>query len=347
MSESDARGRNLRRDIVFAFALALACYVAWLIREVLVLLYVSALLAVVLRPVVVAVSRIRIGSRRPFRGYAILVLLLLVGGALVLFGFLALPPFLHDMHEFAKELPTRLPVLLEKLKRIPFADRINTEDLNARIEDSASNAVAYVVLSIRNWASAIFGMLMGFILTVYFILEGDSAYRWTLSFFPPASRARLDRALQRAKERMGRWLLGQGSLMLILGVASSVVYAALHVRYAYALGVMTGAFNIIPVLGAAISIAIALLVAALDSWGRVLGIIVFYLVWLQAENSFLVPRIMGSTVGLPGLAILASLLIGSAVAGVVGAIVAVPTAVLVSILLDEYLVQKEGVGSRE
>ena len=65
MSESDARGRNLRRDIVFAFALALACYVAWLIREVLVLLYVSALLAVVLRPVVVAVSRIRIGSRQP------------------------------------------------------------------------------------------------------------------------------------------------------------------------------------------------------------------------------------------------------------------------------------------
>jgi predicted PurR-regulated permease PerM len=341
MSESGARGRDLRRDIVFAFALAVACYVAWLIRHVLVLLYVCALLAVVLRPVVRAVSTLHIGRWRPFKGYAILVLLFLVAGALALFGFLALPPIGRDMGEFAKELPTRLPVLLEKLKRVPFADRLNTDDINTRIEDSVSNAVTYVVLSIRNWASAIISILMGFILTLYFILEGDSAYRWALSFFPPASRARLDGALRRAEGRMGRWLLGQGSLMLILGIASSVAYGALHIRYAYALGVMTGALNIIPVVGAAISIAIALLVAALDSWGRVLGVAVFYLIWLQAENSFLVPRIMGSTVGLPGLAILAALLIGSALAGVVGAIVAVPTAVLVSILLDEYLVHKD------
>ena len=341
MNEPRERGRDLRRDIAFAFGLAAACYVAWVIRDVLVLLYVSALLAVVLRPVVRAVSTLQVGRWRPFKGYAILVLLLLAAGAIATFCFLALPPVIRDLHEFGKELPTRLPILLEKLKRVPFADRVNTEDLSARIQDSMGNAATYVVLSIKNWAGAVFGVLMGFILTVYFILEGASAYQWALSFFPPEGRARLDGALQRAERRMGRWLLGQGSLMLILGIASTVVFALLHVRYAYALGVMTGVLNIIPVVGAAVSIAIALLVAALDSWGRVVGIIVFYVIWLQAENSFLVPRIMGSTVGLPGLSILVSLLIGSALAGVVGAIVAVPTAVLVSILADEYLVRKE------
>ena len=341
MNETYGSGRDLRRDITFAFGLAAACYVAWLIREVLVLLYVSALLAVVLRPVVRAVSRLQVGRWRPFRGYAILVLLLFVAGAVASFGFLALPPVIRDLREFAKELPTRLPILLEKLKRVPFADRVNVEDLSARMQDSMSNAATYIVLSIKNWASAVFGVLMGFVLTVYFILEGSSAYQWALSFFPPKSRARLDGALERAEKRMGRWLLGQGSLMLILGLASTVVYASLHVRYAYALGVLTGALNIIPVVGAAISIAIALLVAALDSWGRVVGVAIFYVVWLQAENSFLVPRIMGSTVGLPGLGILVALLIGSALAGVVGAIVAVPTAVLVSILMDEYLVRKD------
>ena len=140
---------------------------------------------------------------------------------------------------------------------------------------------------------------------------------------------------------MGKWLLGQGSLMLILGMASTVVYAELHVRYAYALGVMTGLLNIIPVMGAAVSITIALLVAVIDSWGRVLGIAIFYAVWLQVENSFLVPRIMGSRVGLPGLGVLAALLFGSALAGVVGAVVSVPTAVLVSVLMDEYFAQKK------
>jgi predicted PurR-regulated permease PerM len=98
--------------------------------------------------------------------------------------------------------------------------------------------------------------------------------------------------------------------------------------------------NIIPVLGAAVCVALALLVAAIDSWGRVLGIAVFYLIYLQVENSYLVPRIMKKSVGLPGLAILVALLLGYALEGVPGAMVSVPTAVLVAVLIDEYLVHK-------
>jgi predicted PurR-regulated permease PerM len=71
-----------------------------------------------------------------------------------------------------------------------------------------------------------------------------------------------------------------------------------------------------------------------------IGVAIFYAIYLQVENSFLVPRIMKSRVGLPGLGILVALLIGSAVAGVVGALVSVPTAVLVTELVDEYLVNK-------
>jgi predicted PurR-regulated permease PerM len=182
---------------------------------------------------------------------------------------------------------------------------------------------------------------MGFILTIYFILEGETAYRWFLCFFPPEKRTRLDRTLQRAEIRMGKWLLGQGSLMLILGVTSTIVYLSLHVRYAYALGVLTGLLNIIPVLGAAICIALALVVAAIDSWGSALGVAIFYLIYLQVENSYLTPRIMRNRVNLPGLAILVALVLGSALEGVLGAMVSVPTAVLVAELLDEYLVCKE------
>jgi predicted PurR-regulated permease PerM len=92
-----------------------------------------------------------------------------------------------------------------------------------------------------------------------------------------------------------------------------------------------------------VCIALTLLVAAIDSWGRVIGVAIFYAIYLQVENSFLVPRIMKSRVGLPGLAILVALLIGSAVAGVVGALVSVPTAVLVAELVNEYLVNKNSV----
>jgi predicted PurR-regulated permease PerM len=332
---------DLRGAIVFAFGLAAACYLAWLLRKVLFLLYVSALSAVVLTPLVRAISRVYVGGYRLFKGRAIFILLVAGLGAITAFGFLAFPPLIRDLQEFAHEVPERLPIFLDHLKRIPFADRLNTAEISAKVEDFASNAATYLLLSIKNWASAIFSIAMEIILTVYFILEGDVAYRWMLSFFPPERRARLDGALQRANVRMGKWLLGQGSLMLILGFVSTLVYALLKVRYAYALGVLTGLLNIIPVVGAAVTVAITLLVAAVDSWGRVLGVAIFYIIWIQVENSFLVPRIMGTSVGLPGISILIALLIGSELGGVLGAVVSVPTAVLVSVLLDEYLVQKE------
>ena len=341
MTEPSGSPRNLRRDIAFAFGLGLACYLAWLIRDVLVLLYVSALFAVVLTPVVRSTSRLHLGRWQPFKGSAIFLLLLVAAGALTAFGFLALPPVISDLQGFAREMPTRLPGLLEKLKNVPLAQHLDTADLSSRLQDFVSQAATYLLFSISDWAGKLFDVIMGFILTIYFILEGDRAYRWFLSFFPHERRERLDKTLQRAKIRMGKWLLGQGSLMLILGVISTIVYLSLHVRYAYALGVLTGLLNIVPVLGAALCIVLALLVAAIDSWGRVLGIAIFYVIYLQVENSYLIPRIMKNRVDLPGLAILVALVLGSALEGVVGAMVAVPTAVLVAVLLDEYLVHKD------
>jgi predicted PurR-regulated permease PerM len=259
------------------------------------------------------------------------------------FGFLALPPVIDDLQGLGREMPTRLPGVLLKLKSIPFVQHLDTADIIARLQGSASGAATSVLLSIRDWAAALFNVLIGFVLTVYFILEGDCAYGWFLSLIPAGQRGRLDQTLQRAEVRMGKWLLGQGSLMLILGVASTIVYLLLGVRYAYALGVLTGLLNIIPVVGAAICVCLALLVAAIDSWGRVVGVAVFYVVWVQVENSYLIPRIMKNRVGLPALAILVALLLGSSLAGALGAMVAVPTAVLVAELLGEYLVQKDAV----
>ncbi len=343
MMVSTRTPRTLRGDITFLFALALACYVAWLVRDVLFLLYVSALFAVVLQPFVLFIARLRIGRFRPFEKTAIFILLVLVLGGLVAFGFFALPPVIRDLEEFGKEMPVRLPQMLDRLKHFPLASRLNITDLSLRIQDYAGHGATLLLSSIKSWASSLFAIAMGLILTIYFTLEGDSAYRWFLSFFPVGQRNRLDMTLRQAEVRMGKWLIGQGSLMLILGLTSTVVYLALHVRYAYALGVLTGLLNIIPVVGAAICIVLALLAAAVDSWGRVVGVAVFYLIYIQVENSFLTPRIMKSSVDLPGLAIIVALLLGSALEGVLGALVSVPTAVLVAVLAEEYLVARDDV----
>jgi predicted PurR-regulated permease PerM len=335
------RPRTLRSDIVFTFSLAIGLYLAWVARDVLVLLYVSALFAVVLMPVVRIIMKLHIGKWHPGLGTAITFLFLVVAGFAMLFFLFALPPVVRDVRQFVSELPTRGPQMLSRLRRIPFMQRLDVAALNAKLQDFATNFATYLLLSIRHWASKLFDIIMSIILTVYFMLEGEKAYSWIMSFFPVNMRQRLDSALGRAEVRMGKWLLGQGMLMLILGVSSTIVFVVLKVRYAYALGVLMGVFNIIPILGAVVTVALALMVAAIDSWGRVLGVAIFYTIYSQVETSYLTPRIMRSSVDLSGLAVIVALLLGSAYDGIVGALVSVPTAVLVAVLLDEYAIKSE------
>ncbi|MCL6464729.1 AI-2E family transporter [Pseudacidobacterium ailaaui] len=337
------KSRTLRSDIVFTFSLALALILAWYVRNVLLLIYVSALFAVVLTPVVKGIMKVRIGRWSPGRGVAILVLVVVVAGFATMFFIFALPPVARDLREFISELPTRGPQLLARIRKIPLMQRLDVNSLNTRIQDFAANFATYIFLSAKHWASKLFDIITGIVLTVYFMLEGEKAYHWMLSFFPVEMRQRLDKTLVRAEARMGQWLLGQGALMLILGTCSTIVFVALHLRYAYALGVLMGLFNIIPIAGAIITVSLALMVAAIDSWGRVLGVAIFYAIYAQLETSFLTPRIMQSRVDLPGLAIIIALMLGAALDGVRGALVAVPTAVLVAVLLDEYAVQSEPV----
>jgi predicted PurR-regulated permease PerM len=335
------RSRSARGNIVFAFAIALVLATAYLMREILLLLYVSALFAVVLSPVIRGITRIQIGRWHPGRGLAIFFLLLSLAAAATLFFAFALPPVLRDVQSLVAELPTRGPQLLDRLHKVPFVSHLNLSGLNARLQGFASNFAEYLFLSISGWASKLADVGAVLFLTFYFMLEGDEAYHWALSFFPKSTRGRLNETLLRADVRMGKWLVGQGGLMLILGLCSLIVFVLLKIRYAYALAVMMGALNIIPIVGAMVSMALVLLAAATDSWEKVVGVAIFYAIYAQVETSYLTPRIMKSSVDLSALGVLVALIMGSKLAGVIGAMIAVPTAVLVSVLIQEYMVQRD------
>jgi predicted PurR-regulated permease PerM len=335
------RTRSARGNIVFAFAIALVLATAYLMRQILMLLYVSALFAVVLSPIIRAITRIHVGKWHPGRGLAILLLLLSLAAAAALFFAFALPPVLRDVQSLVSELPTRGPQLLDQLHRVPFVSHLNLSGINSKLQGFASNFAEYLLLSLSGWASKLADLLAVLFLTVYFMLEGDEAYHWVLSFFPKHTRERLNKTLLRADARMGKWLVGQGGLMLILGLCSLIVFVLLKIRYAYALAVLMGVLNIIPIVGAMVSMALVLLAAATDSWEKVAGVAIFYAIYAQVETSYLTPRIMKSSVDLSALGVLVALLMGSKLAGVVGAMIAVPTAVLVSVLIQEYLVQHD------
>jgi predicted PurR-regulated permease PerM len=188
---------------------------------------------------------------------------------------------MRDLRAFSDELPNRIPRIVAHIKRVPIADKIGIDSIVQRTEAAVTATAGYVVTSLPNWLSHIFDILSTSFLCIYFMLEGENAYRFFLSLFPSAQRHRLDATLQRADRKVSKWLLGQGTLMLVLGISSTIVFGFLHVRYFVLLGFLMG------------------------------------------------------------LTILVALLLGTALAGVVGALVAVPTAAIVSVLLEEYAVKKD------
>jgi predicted PurR-regulated permease PerM len=324
-----------RSDIVFFFALLLGLYLAWLVRDVLLLVYMSALFAVVFSPGVRFIRRMHIRGWRPSRGLAILILLLSGIVVMAFFAVFMLPPIFRDLHGLATYAPDRMAAALEKLHRIPYVGRLDITALQEHLAAAAGGVVGVFT----GIAGGLFWFFSWMILTAYFILDGDRAFHWLMSLFPDTTRQRLEPTMMRAEARVRNWLAGQGALMLILGLCSLVTFWLLKIRYFYALALFAGLANIVPVVGPLASVVLAGTVAAFDSWTKLLGVLIFYFVYQQVENAYLTPRIMKTTVDLPPLAIIIALSLGGSLAGVLGALIAVPSAALAAVFIEEYVVK--------
>lgn len=331
------RHNSLRRDIVFTIALLAALAIAWTIRSVLLLIYVSALFAVVLSPAIELIRRIQVGKQRLGRGGAILVLILVGVGLVAGVGLLILPPIFRDLHAFAVDLPHRTAGVMARLRSLPFGLNFDPTVL----EQHAAEAVGGAFGVFRVFTGGLMGAVTCAILTAYFIVDGERAFHWALSLTPLEHRPRIEATMVRAEARVRHWLIGQAALMIILGSSAAVVFGLLHIKYFYALAVIAGLLNIVPVIGPLTAAVLACIVAAFDSWAKLAGVLAFFAVYQQIETAVLTPRIMKLSVDLPPLAVITALLVGGALAGVLGALIAVPTAALLAVLADEYLVKKE------
>jgi predicted PurR-regulated permease PerM len=325
-----------RSDIVFAVGLVVALLIAYYLRHALLLIYVSILFAIVLTPAVRFIQRLSIGRWHPGKGLAILLLLISLLVLVGVFIGIVIPPIVRDTHEFASDLPSRLPEMMERLRKIPALNRLAPQDLQEQLTSLAAR--------LPRLLSGIAGGLVGFftwlILTIYFVLDGRRTVDWGLRLLPEHTAFGLRPVLLHARDRVRRWMLGQLLLMLTLGVLSAIVYNLLGIRYATGLAVFTGMANIVPIVGPVASVLLAAVAAAFDSWMKVVGVLAFYAVYQQLENGFLTPRIMRATVELPALAVVVALLIGGELAGLLGGLVAVPSAALIAVFVDEYLMRR-------
>jgi predicted PurR-regulated permease PerM len=324
------------RLVLVSFGIGLTLFFAYLGRGALLTIYVSAVLAVVLTPAVNAVHRFSVMGWRPSRGAAILLILLAIAALLVLLFFFAVPPIIADLTDLGAQLPTKAAELRHRINSVPILRNVNLRG----IEQYFGTIAGGITSLVTNVTQGIVSTAAAATLTAYFILDGDRVFNWAMSLFPSDVAERLRLTLLHAAARMRKWLVGQAILMLILGSSSAIVFGLMGIQYFYLLALFAGIANIIPLLGPIVTVIVASLAALMDSLWKVLGVLIFYLVYQQIESAFLTPRIMKSQVKLSSSAVLVALLLGAEIAGVLGALVAVPSAVLLSTLIDEYVVKR-------
>ena len=318
---------------------------AYLVRDVLLLIYMSGLLAVGFSPIIRLIERQRflpIGTRRFPRWLAILVLYLFIIGTVVGIGFLVVPPLVHQ----AQQLWGALPQMFERaqeflVQRGLLRERLTIQEAVERAPVSkGGDAVTTVFGALAGVVGGLFGFLTILILTFYLLVEAATLRASLLRLFAPARRARVDAMSRDITLKVSAWLGGQLFLGAIIGSSSALGLWLIGVPFFYVLALISGVGELIPVVGPILSAIPAVLVASTVSLKAALFVIIFFIVQQQVENHLLVPKIMARQVGVSAVTVIVSLLIGGKLLGILGAVLAVPTAAILQVLFSE-LTNKE------
>jgi predicted PurR-regulated permease PerM len=322
-------------------------WAAYLVRSVLLMLYVSGLLAIGFSPIVRLIERqqvLPIGSRRFPRWLAILILYLGILGTLALVGSLVLPPLIDQAQAFwsAKD------EMFEKAQQFLIAKGLLIEHLTFQQAvqrapgAGGSEAIGRTVFSaIVGLAGGIVGLLTILIVTFYLLVEAGTLRKFLMQLFPLRDRARVDAAARDITTKVSAWLGGQLLLAAIIGSTSAVGLWLLGIPFFYVLALISGIGEMIPIIGPVLSAIPAIAVAATVSLKKVLLVILFFVVQQQIENHVLVPKVMERQVGVSAVTVIVALLIGGNLLGIPGAILAVPTAAILQVLFTEWMGTRE------
>jgi predicted PurR-regulated permease PerM len=339
--------RSLIRYACVCVAVTVALmWALYLVRAQLLLIYVAVLFATGLAPLVRVIERQRvlpINRGRLPRAAAILVIYATVIGALVGLGSAIVPPMVRQSREFWKNVPSYLDQAQERLAAWGLlSPEASFKDLLQQAPAGSGDAVTTVLSAVWGFVGGMFGLVTILLLTFYLLVESQSIFSAFVRLFPAYRRRQVSEVSALVGVKVSAWLGGQMLLGMIIGVTSAIGLAIMGVPYFFLLAVIAGIGEMIPMVGPLLAAIPAIAVALTVSPGLALGVAVFFLVQQLLENNVLVPKVMGNTVGLSAVTVIASLVIGGQLLGLVGALLAVPTAAIIQVLFEElYLAEKD------
>ena len=294
----------------------------------------------------------RIQQNHVPRAAAIFVVYSIIIGSLALVVFLIAPIVGDQAERFREDVPDQITALRGEWSNSSnpllsgpgndllgqASDFLRAPDAGGVSEDTAQRVLP-VLTSI---STGVIGTLTILVITFYYLLEKALIRRVIIGQLSPASQPRVNRVWENVEDKVGGWMRGQLVLCLIIGTIATVSYGIIGLSFWPLLGLWAGITEIIPIVGPWIGGIPAVIVALTMGWDTALitgGIII----GLQTlENWVLVPRVMRGAVGLTPLSVFLAILAGTQFMGVIGAVLAIPVAATLQVIITDFLDARRG-----
>ena len=311
-------------------------YLAW---HVISWILIAAFLAAALNPAVEFIVR-----RGRSRGTASAIVAIAAIALLTALGFLLIPPLVRQITDFVDAVPDLVADITEGRGRLGFLERDYhlVERVREAIEDRGAAGVLGItepaVAVARSVITAIVGIVTVAFLTFFMLLEGPKIIERFLGALPAETSKRWRRVGEEIYKTVGGYVTGNLVISVIAGLATMIALFAVGSDFAVALGVVAALLDLIPLAGATLAaILISLVIFVELGWVQALIVAAFFIVYQQIENHVLQPVIYGRTVQLSPLTVLIAVLIGAELAGVLGALAAIPVAGSLTAIVKEFL----------
>jgi predicted PurR-regulated permease PerM len=334
----DFRPRTVFRVVGILLATAIVLEIIWISRHVISWIFIALFLAVALNP---AVDRLERRIKR--RGIATAIVSIAALALIIGIGWLFIPTLVNQVNDFAGKVPDylndltkgrgRLGFLQEKYHLVDKARKALKEGGASKLFGLSGTALAVA----KGVVNAVLATVTIAFMTFFMLLEGRGWIESLLSLLRPDSRRRWEAVGRDIYRTVGGYVSGNLLISLIAGTLTTVVLLIMHVPYAVALGLIVAILDLIPLAGATIAAIIVGTVAFIHSVPAGIVVLAFFIVYQQVENHVLQPVVYGRTVQLSPLVVLISVLIGAQLAGVLGALAAIPVAGSLQVVFLDWL----------
>lgn len=319
------------RVMVFAVLLALL----YIIKDILLMLVGAMVIAFAIEPLAKALRKYNIP-----RAISVIVVYLLFIGLIAIALRLVLPALAEQTTQIAQQVPQIVSGLERTVGTIPgFSPETIAVQIQSALTsfgNNLTNLTTQVFLQTKSIFTGVFSLFFVLVIAFYLVIEEDALKKLFRYIIPKQHVAYAELMIDRIQTKLGRWVLAQLFLGIIIGCAIGLIFWAIGFKYALALGVVAAILEVFPVVGPIMSALFGTLLALSQSF--VFGIIalIIYIIVQQVEGQVLVPNIMRKAVGLNPLVTIIAVLLGGRLAGVPGIILAVPIATIFSIMLGDF-----------